>query len=1390
MVTWPQRARHVLLVMATVAALSLSALVREATAAIPASERQVLIDLYNATGGASWTKSTDWRNASNTDFSDSGTECTWYGVTCDAGETAVKELVLDQNNLVGTLPSSLGNLTSLTRLNLYFNKLSGTIPTELGDLTHLTYLDLSYNRHLSSTIPAQLGNLTQLAYLNLGLNQLSGSIPTQLTSLTSLTWLDLDDNELSGSIPTGLGDLTKLTYLVLAGNQLSGTIPTELGKLTDLTYLDLNGNPLSGSIPIELGNLTSLKTLHLSSNQLSGSIPTELGNLTSLQTLDLGGGQLTGTIPTSMGNLTNLRILALDDNQLSGSIPTELGNLTELDQLYLESNQLSGSIPTELGNLTKLRYLALESNQLSGAIPTSLENLTALLDGLSTIKWNALYSTDPTLTTFLNEKQYGGDWESTQTVPPAGVAVDAITANAVTLSWTPITYTGDTGDYKAYYSTSSSGPFIAKAITSSKSASSVIASGLNSNTTYYFVIRTVTNPHRYNQNTVTSGPSTEVYAATNADCTRTSITSQPQGQSIQKGQTVTLSVAATGTASLSYQWYQGSSGVTSAPVGTNASSFTTPALTATTSYWVRVSNSCGHADSATATVTVQTNCTAPAKPTANFNYSPARPHIGDAVQFADTSTSGPTSWAWSFGDGTGSASENPTHTYTQPGSFTAALTTTNCKGSTQTQQSVVVLPPCSQSAVPAASFNLAPTGALVGFPEQQQPYAGQAVTFTDTSNNSPDAWQWCDFGELGVSCSTPITTQNPTVTWATAGGRNVRLLAHNCVGWSPAQAVNSVMVYQDVRHVVADFSWLPYPPQSGGTTTFTAAQGAANGDPDTFVWTLDDANGTFNGAELFHAFTCGGTHKLTLTSSRSNYPSGAQTVTKTVPVDGTLCGPTAVMTVDNAKVTGLNGTSWQTDVRFFNPANTPASITLQFLPVNANNAAPISVGPLPIPAKGTLVVNDILGWVTSVVGTNLNKTALRVTFANDQNVAPVIVSRTYTPSPGGGTYGQYAPGVGVIPGNPPASTTWITGLHNNGTTTGYRSNYSLLNLQGDAGVNPIAMTLYDVNGKPLKTVTQGLLQYGYIQDSIKNLFGSDYANIGTFSLKIDVPAGASVQAYGSVADNLTGAPVLIPAGPPPPSMIYLPAVAHLNGKNGTVWRSDMQLTNTDSVWHTWLVTYVPKSSDPVGPTPMSLTLGPQQSQYMGDAINWILNNLLPDATATSGVIKIAPPTDGSGILPVVQARTFNQTANGTFGQNIFAFSAELGAAPGSTATRLLLTGMATADIARTSVGLVNLSETSPVYYQVYFYGETGNLLNPLDGSNNPIPYTFDLLPGGWDQDFLENRFKNAFGVALPSGLRVVSAEIFVTGGGPGSAYATVTDNITGDPTFIPAQVAP
>ena len=83
------------------------------------------------------------------------------------------------------------------------------------------------------------------------------------------------------------------------------------------------------------------------------------------------------------------------------------------------------------------------------------------------------------------------------------------------------------------------------------------------------------------------------------------ITTQPQHHTIAHFQTATLSVVATGTG-LTYQWYVGSSGNTASPIsGATASSYTTPALTSTTSYWVRVSNGSGSADSAAATLTVR-----------------------------------------------------------------------------------------------------------------------------------------------------------------------------------------------------------------------------------------------------------------------------------------------------------------------------------------------------------------------------------------------------------------------------------------------------------------------------------------------------------------------------------------------------------------------------------------------------------------------------------------------------------------------------------------------------------------------------------------------------------------------------------------------------------------
>jgi len=204
-------------------------------------------------------------------------------------------------------------------------------------------------------------------------------------------------------------------------------------------------------------------------------------------------------------------------NQLTGSIPTELGNLTNLVSLWLDDNQLEGAIPADLGNLTNLNYLYLNSNQLTGSIPATLENLENLHDNYgSDFRWNALYTDEVTLRDFLNLKQSGGDWESTQTIAPTNLAAGIPTENSIPLTWSAISYTGDTGGYEVYYSSTSGGTYTLFETTSDKSVESSTVTGLSPSTTYYFVLRTRTDSHVMNQNTVYSDYTSEVSATTSS----------------------------------------------------------------------------------------------------------------------------------------------------------------------------------------------------------------------------------------------------------------------------------------------------------------------------------------------------------------------------------------------------------------------------------------------------------------------------------------------------------------------------------------------------------------------------------------------------------------------------------------------------------------------------------------------------------------------------------------------------------------------------------------------------------------------------------------------------------------------------------------------------------
>jgi len=393
-----------------------------------------------------------------------------------------------------------------------------------------------------------------------------------------------------------------VTGIRLGNNNLVGTIPPDVANFVNLEVLNLSENQITGGIPYALTLLQSLYHLDLSSNQLSGSIPPTIGNL-MLFTLDLSSNQLTGNIPTEIGDILDLRVLDLSANNLSGNIPPELGNLSHalFYHLNLSNNHLEGSIPAPLGSLDELTYLDLSSNMLQGEVPSLFTNLIYLntLD----LGYNSLYCTNTTVNDFLDSKD--PDWEETQTVAPANVKATALSESEITVSWDAIAFTGYTGGYRVYYSTTSGGPWTFDEMTASKSDTEHTVDGLAGGTTYYVMVRTQTNPHASNPNTVVSEGSGEDSATTHGVCVGPAITQHPLSQTINYSTSATLSVTATGTPPFTYQWYRGASGDTTNPVGGDSSSYVTPNLVVTTSYWVRVTNACGHDDSNTATLTVR-----------------------------------------------------------------------------------------------------------------------------------------------------------------------------------------------------------------------------------------------------------------------------------------------------------------------------------------------------------------------------------------------------------------------------------------------------------------------------------------------------------------------------------------------------------------------------------------------------------------------------------------------------------------------------------------------------------------------------------------------------------------------------------------------------------------
>lgn len=246
---------------------------------------------------------------------------------------------------------------------------------------------------------------------------------------------------------------------------------------------------------------------------------------------------------------------------------------------------------------------------------------------------------------------------------------------------------------------------------------------------------------------------------------------------------------------------------------------------------------------------------------ASFTALPATNPPGLAIQFTDTSTGNPTSWAWDFGNGQTSAEQDPIHTYAAAGNYTITLTASN-GGSTQSAQQTITVNEPPQ--LPEAAFEVVAKDGL-------------QVTFADRSTGDIDSWQW----NFGDNSGVIDIQQNPIYVYSAPGTYTVTLTVANEAG--SVEASQQVEVAEAVQPPTVSFTFTV----TGQSVTFTDTSG---GNPTAWTWNFGDNSPESNEQNPVHDFPAPGTYTVNLTASNEG---GSTAVSQQVPIEAPAQPPVA-----------------------------------------------------------------------------------------------------------------------------------------------------------------------------------------------------------------------------------------------------------------------------------------------------------------------------------------------------------------------------------------------------------------------------------------------------------------------------------------------------------------
>jgi hypothetical protein len=285
-------------------------------------------------------------------------------------------------------------------------------------------------------------------------------------------------------------------------------------------------------------------------------------------------------------------------------------NITDPSPTAASTVHWSVTFSAAISGVTAANFTLTNPDGLSGAAITSVTGSgsnwvvsasTGTGTGLLGCSYVGHASESPDVPTTFTGQQYTFSQYPLVTVEPVGSNIVAGSSYTMTVAGM-IRGGGAGGVNYQWYAGTSVNPGAATPISGATSASYTV-SGLAAGATQQYFCRIIASTN--------TSYTTDSTTATVSAFTPVAILTIPTSSVIASGQTKLLTVSVSGT-SPNFQWYQGVAGDTSTPVGSDSSSFTTPVLSANTSYWVLVYNGLPAAynqNSATATVRVVTSFT-------------------------------------------------------------------------------------------------------------------------------------------------------------------------------------------------------------------------------------------------------------------------------------------------------------------------------------------------------------------------------------------------------------------------------------------------------------------------------------------------------------------------------------------------------------------------------------------------------------------------------------------------------------------------------------------------------------------------------------------------------------------------------------------------------------